>query len=99
MSAYRVLNFDLSVVRSKELVTQTRNNEVATVNVVQLPNGAAVSIAFGSGGEDIPLLAQGAEFELCPAEKEGLFITNPAGAGTLVLMVSFAEATVQVQSV
>lgn len=91
MSAYRVLSFDLATLRDRDLITQTVNNRVATVAVLQLPAGAAVSLHFGSGGEAIPLLNQGIEFTPCPPEETGVYLTNAAGAGTLILLVSFGS--------
>lgn len=89
MAAYQVLTFDLATVRDRELIQSTRNNAVATVAIVQLPAGAGVSIHFGQGGNGIPLLNQGMEFQPCPPERDGVYLSNPAGAGNLVLLVSY----------
>lgn len=88
-SAYQVLTFDLAVPRDREEIRITRNNPVATVSVIELPAGASVSIHFGQGGAPWPLLNQGATFEPCPAEREGVFLSNPVGGGNLVLGITF----------
>lgn len=89
MAAYQVLQFDLATIRDKEVINTTRNNPVATVSVIQLPAGAGVSIHFGQGGQAWPLLNQGAMFEPCPPERDGVYLSNPAGAGTLILAVTY----------
>ena len=88
-SAYQVLDFDLSVARDKQEIPRTRANAVATVNVLRLPVGAIASIHFSNGGNAIPLLNQGMEFEPCPPERDGVYFTNPVGGGTVTLLISY----------
>jgi len=90
---YQRFDLDLATVRTAAEVIGV-GTQFDGVTVIQLPGGAVVSISFGGNGAFIPLLIQGQSFafkDVCdnpfPAN-EGLFIQNPAGAGTLILLVT-----------
>jgi hypothetical protein len=87
---YDVIDFDLSVLRNKEPIGTTRGNPVATVVVIRLPAGADVSVTFAQG-QAWPLLNQGMQFKLCPAVRDGVFLSNPVGGGILTLGVSYGD--------
>lgn len=97
MSQYKLREFDLATVRDRQVIYD-RAVPIATLAVMQLPGGAAASLRFGQGNDDIPLLNQGMEFKPCPAERDGVYLTNPAGAGTLKLLISFEEGEVGVST-
>lgn len=97
MSQYKLREFDLAVVRDK-IAIYDRAIPIATVAVIQLPAGASTALRFGQGNDDIPLLNQGMEFKPCPPERDGVYLTNPAGAGILKLLVSFEEGEVGVST-
>jgi hypothetical protein len=71
-----------------------------SVTVIQLPGGALIDVAFGETGEPkfVPLLAQGQSFLFmddadCPLFVEkGLFVRNPVGVGTVILLVGFRSS-------
>jgi hypothetical protein len=91
---YQVLQIDLTVQRDGvELLGQ--GVEFDGVTVHQLPAVGAASLGFGSNSQSamIPLVRTEPFRFLDSCEHpffctEGLFITNPAGAGVLILIVS-----------
>ena len=91
--AYTRLDIDLTVARNFQEVLGI-GNAYDGVIINTLPVGATVSIAFGPNSPLIPLLQQGQDLhflDMCANPffaNEGLFISNPAGIGTLVLIVS-----------
>lgn len=97
--SYRVLTFDLTAARSRQSVPQvTVGSGYTAVKVLACPAGAGVLLAFGNNAEDVPA-ENGRSFEWVdqcgnpyPCT-EGLLVTNPAGAGSLVLLVSFQTLT------
>lgn len=97
MSAYKIREFDLAAARDKALIYD-RQVPVATVSVIQLPAGAVVSLRFGQGSDDVPLLNQGMEFKPCPPERDGVYLSNPVGGGIVKLLVSFEEGEVGVST-
>jgi hypothetical protein len=66
------------------------------VTVLSVPAGAGAQLHFGSGRDPIDVVA-GDSWEVssigpdgCPIPlDEGLYLTNPAGAGDLQLLISF----------
>jgi hypothetical protein len=92
--AYRILTFDLTTLRDRTQVLQP-GAAYNSVCVRECPGGAGVELAFGSNADLIPAI-EGDAFQFLdkcahPLNcDEGLFVTNPAGAGTLVLLVGFA---------
>lgn len=87
MSAYTLPPIDLSQPRDRTVIDGTQAAPVDAVYVAALP--APVSLHFG-GGQPIPL-EQGKSYEPCPSERNGVFLTNIAAGGLLVLIVSFEE--------
>lgn len=94
---YRVQNIDLATVRSapgERLALPGVAYDAVTV--LQLPAGAIVGIRFGDNKDLIPLLQQGQTFrfkDACDnpfAITESLYVENPAGAGIVILLISFA---------
>lgn len=98
MSDYNVKSVDLTVATPPNPgnLVSTPNKPVDGVTVLSLPAGANVSLAFGQSADPVPLLNQGMSFELCPPEDKGIFVVNPvAGAGQLVLLLSYAPGAVR----
>ncbi len=93
-SAYVVEQLDLTAARTVAGITSTLGGRVAAVYVLSLP--AAVFLHFGANGNGIPL-EQGKSYEPCPAETDGIFLTNVAAAGTLRLLISYDQGEVSVQ--
>jgi hypothetical protein len=85
--AYRVLNFDLTQFRDRELIKGTFNAGVGAVQVLSLPNGASVFLHIGQGADGIPLNQTVVEYDICPGEDTGVFLSNAVQAGTLTLRV------------
>lgn len=86
MADYKVVMQPLDAPLDRQLVSP-RGLAVRHASVVGLSNGAAVSIHFGSG-EPIPL-AVAMEFDLCPAETDGVYLSSelaqPGASVQLVL--------------
>lgn len=97
--SYRVLTFDLTAARTRAAVPQvTVGSGYTAVKVLACPAGAGVSLAFGSNAEDVPV-ENNRSFDWVdqcgnpfPCT-EGLLISNPVGAGSLKLLVSFETLT------
>lgn len=87
-SAYVVEQLDLSTPRSQAAITSTLGARVESVYVVSLP--APAQLSFGAGGNLIDL-EQGKSYEACPAETDGIFVTNTLAAGLLSLLISFEQ--------
>jgi len=89
---YQTLTVDLTVVRDSNAIVEVGVRYDA-VKVHQLPAGNTVSLKFGGNSPNVPLLAVETFRFLDKCEHpffcdEGLYITNVAGAGTLILLVS-----------
>jgi hypothetical protein len=93
--SYRVLTFALNVARSRQAISQVPVGAKYTgVKVLECPAGAGVELAFGANAENIPAeLNRSFDWvDNCGnpyGATEGLLLTNPLGAGTLVLFVAF----------
>lgn len=85
---YAVLTIDLAILRTNARIVDV-GRPVDAVAVLELPVGVAASLAFGDNRPFIPLATKGQSFELCPVASEGIFLSNPASAGSLSLLVSF----------
>jgi hypothetical protein len=91
--AYNVLTLDLATVRTAERVVPV-GEFYTSVYVKQLALGSAASIAIGANRPFIPLV-EGETYELTDecgnprACTEGLFVANPAGAGSLILVIGY----------
>ena len=92
---YQVLTIPLTGARSAEFIVQP-GVAYDGLTIIELPGGAGagVSLAFGSNGNFIPMRSEGQSFafiDVCgnPFQcDEGLLLTNPAGAGNLVILLS-----------
>ena len=95
---YRVLSVDLTVANAlTQLIGPGQGYD--SVTILSVPGGATVNLHFGTNadpwpvgnlqGETIETTTQDAQGCIIPTD-EGLFVDNPAGAGSLVLGVSFA---------
>lgn len=89
MAQYEVLNLDLATVRELVPITQ-RGKFVAAVAVTALPVGEVAQLSFGDDKPAVDCLVN-RTFQLCPPENYGVYITNPAGAGTIQLVISYQE--------
>lgn len=87
--SYDVVVIDLTVANA-ELARGT-NQPIESITVQQLD--APANIRFGPGAPSVPLSVAGQTFDICPALTEGVFITNAAGVGSLVLMLNFGGLT------
>lgn len=92
-SVYIVEPVELNQPRESVPIVSTLGQLIASVYVVELP--APASIHFGNG-QAWPL-EQGKAYNPCPAEKDGIRISNPVGAGTLVLAISMEQGEVGTQ--
>lgn len=95
---YTIVDIDLAIARAApgERIVDV-GVPVTSWTVLQYPAGAVVSIAVGQNKLPIPLVALGQEMdEICPPCDEGIFITNPAGAGTVRLYFALSNAPVNI---
>lgn len=94
MSTYRIVTVDLTKVADRKRVVEP-GVPLTKVTVRQMPIGATINVSFGDGGTPFPLITQGERFSLCPAERNGMFISVPTvQSGTAILLVSTAEGEV-----
>lgn len=90
---YQRLDIDLAVARPNLTAIIGQGVTYDGLTVLQLPGGAVISLAFGNG-QQLPLLQQGQTFaflDVCGNPflcTEGLFATNPAGAGIVIILLS-----------
>lgn len=91
---YKVLTLDLATVRTRLAIPEFPTGiQFDAISVLDLPVGAAASVAFHPSGDLIPLVTGRTIRFLDECERpfmatDGLFVSNPAGAGALVLLVS-----------
>ena len=88
---YQVLQIDLAAQRDANAIVEV-GVRFDAVTVHQLPGGSVASLRLGPN-PDIPLLRTETYRFLDSCEQpffcdEGLFLTNPVGAGILILIVS-----------
>lgn len=89
MTPYVLFYLDQSTSHDHVRIPTTAANPVDAVTVLQLPTPTLASVHFGSG-DGIPLLAPFQSFEPFPPERDGIFVSNAAGGGgVLILLVSF----------
>lgn len=94
MSTYRIVTIDLTKVTDRARVVEA-GVPLTKVTVRQMPVGATINISFGDGGTPFPLITQGERFALCPAERNGMFVSVPTvQSGTAIILVSTAEGEV-----
>lgn len=89
MAEYDVVEVPLDAKHAQQLVSSTRGQPVGYVTVIALPLNADVGLHFGSGGKKWPLKNQGQFFKICPAERDGVYVTSEVAAGNVVLGISF----------
>ena len=89
-TSYNVINYDLSVATPQPLkLAQSDGRVIAIVSVLECPAGAQVFLRIGATDSDNLLCMVGRNFKMCPGERDGIFLWNPAaGAGNLQLMLS-----------
>lgn len=93
-AAYSIEQFDLSVARDRMPIPSTVGANVATVYCRKLPSPASLHYGNNQAWE----LEQGKDYRPCPAEHDGISLSNPVGAGTLVLVITIDGASVEVGS-
>lgn len=95
---YRVVLVDLTVGRASPVSIIDQGVKINGVTVQFVPAGAALNLHFGANREGVPIVT-GDSWDVaadgpngCPVPlDEGLFVSNPAGAGTAQLIVSFGN--------
>jgi len=92
-SRYANVALDLSVARDRVGIPVTLAARIATVNAQVVPGAA--SIHFGQGGEPIRLI-QGKDYRPCPPESDGIFVSNVASSGLLILTVTFEGGAIEI---
>ena len=94
MSArYQNVVLDLSVARDRFPIQATLAAPVATVYAQVVPGAA--SVHFGQGGEPVRLI-QGKDYRPCPAESDGIYVSNLTSSGFLILTVTFAGGAIEI---
>jgi hypothetical protein len=86
---YQIIQRDLSVARTAEAIVDV-GVDIEALIFLEVPLGSGVQLKFGANGqffdaEDMPSLT------ICPAAGTGLYMSNPAGAGTFQLFVGMAD--------
>lgn len=94
MTPYGIVTLDLSAAHKQTVLAGTVGAVVNSVYVVALPSAASIHFGGGQAWD----LEQGKSYEPCPAELEGIAISNPLGAGLLVLALGFGEGGVHVRA-
>lgn len=92
---YSRRTFDLATVRDRTPIVD-QGTLINGVTVLAVAAGAGAQLHFGSGRDPIDVVA-GDSWDIsavgsdgCPVPlDEGLYLTNPAGAGDLQLLISF----------
>lgn len=95
--SYQVLTLDLTQARTKKSIVDN-GSRVDSVAVLSMPAGTVAALSFGTNSDDIPIGVgdtydvSGFDAAGCPVPlDEGVFLTNPVGAGTLVLLISYGS--------
>lgn len=88
--SYSVVALDLSVARDHARIADV-GQVIGAVTVLQLPAGSTCALTLGTNRGDIPLLIPAQLFDMCPACDEGIFFTNPAGVGIVILLLSVGD--------
>ena len=93
---YQVVNLDTALVLNTQPIVPGafRGAAVDYITVIAVPVGADCGLHFGETGQFWPLFNP-IPFELCPPEDTGIYFTvRTAGAGLVILGVSFAGGSV-----
>ncbi len=99
MAAYKVVFLDTAAVLDHAPIDGPNGNgflgsQIDYITVLQVPVGANVLLHIGQTGDGIPLTVP-IPFDICPPETTGIKFSVPvAGAGLVVLLVSFLEGSV-----
>lgn len=102
---YSRRSFDLATARDRGAILDA-GTLINGVTVVSVPAGAVAQLHFGANRDPIDL-ATGDQWDCsvvdangCPKPMdEGLFMSNPAGAGSIVLIISFGPVGSGVRAV
>jgi hypothetical protein len=94
---YSVRSFDLATARDNTPIIE-QGTLINAITVQSVPAGASASLHFGANRDSVPILT-GDSWDVsaegpngCPtALDEGLFMTNPVGAGLVTLVISFGR--------
>lgn len=94
---YSTIARNLATARTSPEELVPVGTEIDNVTVVGLPAGAVANLHFGTGAEPVPV-TQGQSWDtneevdgcLVPLT-EGLYLSNPAGAGQVVVVVSYGK--------
>lgn len=92
---YSRRSFDLAVARDRTPIID-QGTLINGVTVLSIPGGAVAQLHFGAGRDPVDVVS-GDSWDVsavggdgCPKPlDEGLFMTNPAGAGLVQLLISF----------
>lgn len=92
---YSRRSFDLATARDRAPIID-QGTLINGVTVLVVPAGATAQLHFGSGRDPIDVIAgdswdvSAVDARGCPVPlDEGLYMTNPAGAGDVQLLISF----------
>lgn len=91
---YVLRTFDLATLRDRTPIID-QGTLINGVTIQDAPPGAPAFLHFGSGRDPLPIVAGdswdvAAIVDGCPVPlDEGLFMSNPAGAGNVTLIISF----------
>lgn len=92
---YSRRSFDLAIARDRTPIID-QGTLINGVTVLAVPGGAVAQLHFGSGRDPVDVVT-GDSWDVaaiapngCPVPlDEGLYMTNPAGAGNVQLLISF----------
>lgn len=92
---YSRRSFDLAIARDRTPIIDP-GTLINGVTILALPGGAVAQLHFGAGRDPVDVVqgdswkVTAADAQGCPIPlDEGLFMTNPAGAGLVQLLISF----------
>ena len=89
---YDIITVDLSIPRALSRIIDV-GIPIASLTILEFPQGAVASYALGTNRPLIPIVAVGQEqTDICPRLDEGLYFSNPAGAGLCRIYVDFSGA-------
>lgn len=92
-SAYTIDAIDLSTPKEKTPIPSSMAAQVAGVYIIAAPGPA--SLHFGQGAQPVPVV-QGKYYKCCPAEHDGIFVTNTQAAGFMLVLVTYEGGAIEV---
>lgn len=92
-SKYTIDALDLSAAKERTPIPSSLGQQVYGVYVISAPGPA--SLHFGQGGQPWPVV-QGKFYRCCPAETDGIFVSNTLAAGFLLIAVVYVGGAVEV---